>query len=159
MPLGRRVRARCHAGIQYGAARRDTAVADSMEGRIRLHAAAVFRFFRLFGYGGGPVAPLWHTTAVQLCLALSGNEYHRFLATLAHDAVALPARLPLHPLRRQPLWQDAALCQSDADDAVRRIMARGQLDICGVGRSAWAVSDRKPWLAGGETVRPARVPA
>ena len=26
----------------------------------------------------------------------------RLLAALAHDAVALPARLPLHPARRQP---------------------------------------------------------
>ena len=26
----------------------------------------------------------------------------RVLAALAHDAVALPARLPLHPARRQP---------------------------------------------------------
>ena len=30
------------------------------------------------------------------------RQHHRFLAALAHDAVALPARLSLHPARRQP---------------------------------------------------------
>ena len=30
------------------------------------------------------------------------DQHRRFLAALAHDAVALPARLPLHPARRQP---------------------------------------------------------
>ena len=29
-------------------------------------------------------------------------QHHRVLAALAHDAVALPARLPLYPARRQP---------------------------------------------------------
>ena len=32
----------------------------------------------------------------------------RLLAALAHDAVALPARLPLHPARRQPQGPHAA---------------------------------------------------
>jgi D-alanyl-lipoteichoic acid acyltransferase DltB (MBOAT superfamily) len=32
----------------------------------------------------------------------TGHEHHRVLAALAHDAVALPARLSLHPARRQP---------------------------------------------------------
>ena len=30
------------------------------------------------------------------------TSHHRFLAALAHDAVAVPARLSLHPARRQP---------------------------------------------------------
>ena len=33
---------------------------------------------------------------------LQGHQHHRVLAPLAHDAVALPARLSLHPARRQP---------------------------------------------------------
>ena len=35
------------------------------------------------------------------------RELPRVLAALAHDAVALPARLPLHPARRQPRRQAA----------------------------------------------------
>ena len=32
------------------------------------------------------------------------TQHHRFLAALAHDVVAVPARLSLYPARRQPPW-------------------------------------------------------
>ena len=51
--------------------------------------------------------------AGQFRLALQGDEHHRVLAALAHDAVALPARLPLHPARRQPPRPACAATQSD----------------------------------------------
>ena len=40
------------------------------------------------------------------------TSHHRFLAALAHDVVAVPARLSLHPARRQPARPGAALRQS-----------------------------------------------
>ena len=39
---------------------------------------------------------------LQFRLALQGAQHHRILAPLAHDAVAIPARLPVFPARRQP---------------------------------------------------------
>ena len=56
------------------------------------------------------------------------------LAALAHDAVALAARLPLHPARRQPRRPVEDLPQPDAHDAARRPVARRGVDVRGVGR-------------------------
>src|SRR5581483_4755261 len=56
------------------------------------------------------------------------------LATLAHDAVALAARLPLHPARRQPQGTAPDLPQPDADDAARRPLARRGVDVRDLGR-------------------------
>ena len=46
------------------------------------------------------------------------------LAALAHDALALAARLPLHPARRQPERARAGPTQPDDHDAARRAVAR-----------------------------------
>ena len=47
----------------------------------------------------------------ELRLALPGRIDHRLLAPLAHVALDLAARLPLHPARRQPQGRDAHLPQ------------------------------------------------
>ena len=56
------------------------------------------------------------------------------LAPLAHDALALAARLPLHLARRQPEGRPQDLPQPDADDAARRPVARRRLDVRDLGR-------------------------
>ena len=58
----------------------------------------------------------------------------RLLAPLAHDALALPARLPLHPARRQPQGQVQDLPQPVPDDAARRALARRGVDVRALGR-------------------------
>ena len=58
----------------------------------------------------------------------------RLLAPLAHDALALPARLPLHPARRQPRGQVQDLPQPVPDDAARRALARRGVDVRALGR-------------------------
>ena len=56
------------------------------------------------------------------------------LASLAHDAVAVAARLPVHPARRQPRRPTPHVPQPDADDADRRPVARRRLDVRRLGR-------------------------
>ena len=56
------------------------------------------------------------------------------LAPLAHDPVALPARLPLHPARRQPRQPPLHLPQPDDHDGARRPLARRRLDLRPLGR-------------------------
>ena len=70
--------------------------------RPRVRAAALFRLLGVFGHGGRPVEDARHPDAGQFRIAVQGDEHHRVLASLAHDAVAVPARLPLHRARRQP---------------------------------------------------------
>ena len=70
----------------------------------------------------------------ELRLAVRRDVDPGLLAPLAHDAVALAARLPLHPARRQPQGQDPHLPQPDAHDAARRALARRRLDVRRLGR-------------------------
>src|ERR1019366_10243026 len=72
--------------------------------------------------------------------------HHRFLAALAHDAVAVPARLSLYPARRQPAWRRAALPEPDDHDAARRPLAWRRLDLRRLGRAAWRLSLRQSRL-------------
>ena len=58
------------------------------------------------------------------------------LAPLAHDALAVAARLPLHPAGRQPQGADTHLRQHDAHDGARRPLARRRLDVRVLGRAA-----------------------
>ena len=56
-------------------------------------------YFDFSGYSDmaiGLVAHARDPAADQFQLALQGPQHHRFLAPLAHDAVAIPARLPLY---------------------------------------------------------------
>ena len=56
--------------------------------------------------------------------AVLRRQPQRVLAALAHLAVDLAARLPVHPARRQPRRRAAHLPQPDADHAARRPVAR-----------------------------------
>ena len=58
------------------------------------------------------------------------------LAPLAHDAVALAARLPLHPARWEPQGHRPHLRQPDDHDAARRSVARRGVALRGLGRTA-----------------------
>ena len=79
-------------------------VRSGLDRRAGLYLPALFRFLRLFRHGDRHLADVRHLPAAQFQLALQGNLHHRFLAALAHDAVAVPARLSLHSARRQPPW-------------------------------------------------------
>ena len=72
--------------------------------------------------------------------AVRGDRLLRFLAALAHLAVHVAARLPLHPARRQSRQRGPHLRQPDADDAARRPLARRQLDLRRLGRPARPLS-------------------
>ncbi len=74
--------------------------------------------------------------AGQLPHAVRGDRLLGLLASLAHVAVDVAARLPVHPARRQPRHRGAHLRQPDADDAARRPLARRELDLRGLGRPA-----------------------
>ena len=58
------------------------------------------------------------------------------LASLAHDAVPLAARLPLHPARWEPQGHRAHLREPDDHDAARRSVARRGVALRGLGRTA-----------------------
>lgn len=57
-----------------------------------------------------------------------------FLATLAHFAVNLATRLPLHLIRRQPLQPLAYVFQSVHDHAFGRFMAWSLVEFCDMGQ-------------------------
>ena len=63
-----------------------------------------------------------------------------FLAPLAHHAVLLAARLPLHSARRQPPRRAPHLCRAHDHDAAGRAVARRQLDLRRLGRAARRLS-------------------
>ena len=64
------------------------------------------------------------------------TQLPRVLAALAHDAVALPARLPLHPAGRQPQGQVEDLPQPDDHDGAGRALARRGLGVRALGHAA-----------------------
>ncbi len=105
--------------------------------------------------------------AGQLPHAVRRDRLLGLLAALAHLAVDLAARLPLHPARRQSRHGSAHLRQPDADDAARRPVARRELDLRGLGRPARALSGGRALAAGedrrrgrpGVRVEPARARA
>ena len=131
--------------------------ADPVRGlgrRARLHLPALFRLLRLLGHGDRARPDVRHPAAAQLQLALQGGQHHRLLAPLAHHAVALPARLPLHPARRQPARRRRAATSTCDHDAARRPVARRRLDLRGLGRAARRLSGGQP--RSGRRAAPAR---
>ena len=104
--------------------RRQRHRALGVAGDAGLHFADLFRFLRLFRHGGRARAVVRHPPAGEFPIALQGGLDHRILAALAHHAVALPARLPLHSAWRQPARRTAPLSQSHADHAAGRALAR-----------------------------------
>src|SRR5262249_43378706 len=102
---------------------------------------------RLFGYGHRARANVRHQAAAELRVALSIDQYHRLLASLAYDVVAIPARLCLHSARRQPARSDATLPQSDDCHVGGGTLARRRLELRGLGWPARAVPLGQPRLA------------
>ncbi len=78
--------------------------------------------------------------AGQLPLSVCGGRLLGFLAALAHHAVVVAARLPLHSARRQPARRGAHVHRADDDDAARRPLARRELGVRRLGRIARALS-------------------
>ena len=71
-------------------------------GDLRLRGADLRRLLRLHRHRDRPRAPARLHVPAELRLALRRRLAAGLLAALAHDALALAARLPLHPARRQP---------------------------------------------------------
>ena len=79
----------------------------------RLRAPALLRLLRLLGHGGRARAPARLPLPAELQLAVQGAEHRGLLAPLAHDAVVLASRLPVHPARRHPVRTGAHAAQPD----------------------------------------------
>ena len=101
---------------------------------LRVLGADLRRLLRLHEHRDRDRAPARLHLPAELRRAVLGDLDHGLLAPLAHDAVALAARLPLHPARRKPRRDAPHLSQPDADDAHRRPLARGRLDVRRLGR-------------------------
>ena len=79
---------------------------SGLDRRAGLHVPALFRLLRLFRHGDRHVADVRHLPAAEFQLALQGHQHHRFLAALAHDAVAFLRDylyIPLGGNRRGPV--------------------------------------------------------
>ena len=101
---------------------------------LRLRGADLLRLLRLHRHRDRPRAADGLRLPAELQQPLPGDRLPRLLAPLAHDPVALPARLPLHPARRQPRRPPVHLPQPDDHDGPRRALARGGLDLRPLGR-------------------------
>ena len=64
------------------------------------------------------------------------DQLPRVLAALAHHAVAVPARLPVHPAGRQPRRALEDRAQPDADHGAGRAVARRRVGVRPVGDGA-----------------------
>ena len=69
-------------------------------GRAGLHPPALLRLQRLLGHGRRHRLPAGLPLPAELRLAVQGGQPRPVLAPLAHDALLLDARLPVHPTRR-----------------------------------------------------------
>ena len=83
-------------------------VLDAWAGDARLQRPDLLRFRRLFDHRDRRRAVPGLRHARQLPLSLRRGRFLGFLAALAHHAVVLAARLPVHPARRQPPRRSAA---------------------------------------------------
>ena len=84
------------------AGRRALDTAPRVDRRRRVHDPALLRLLRLLGHGPRARADVRVSGCRELRPAVRLALDHRVLAALAHVAVALVPRLPLHPARRQP---------------------------------------------------------
>ena len=82
----------------------------------------------------GPAHLLGYKLDEQLQHAVSVGERRRVLAALAHLAVDLAARLPVHSAGRQPRQSLADLPQPDDHHDARRPVARGGMELRALGR-------------------------
>ena len=110
---------------------------SSLEVLVGVYGYAVQIFADFCGYTNiaiGVALLLGFQFPQNFNVAVHGRLAAGLLAPLAHDAVALAARLPLHPARRQPQGRAAHVPQPAADDAARRTLARRRVDVRRVGR-------------------------
>src|SRR6201999_4072753 len=105
-----------------------------LAGHVRLRGTDLLRLRRLYEHGDRPGAAARVQVPAELRPAVPGHELPGLLAALAHDAVALPARLHLHPARRQPPRGAAHVGEPAGDDAARRAVARRRVDVRHLGR-------------------------
>ena len=111
---------------------------SSLEILIAVYAYAVQIYADFSGYTDiaiGIALLLGFSLPPELRLAVRRRLRPGLLAALAHDALALAARLRLHPARRQPAGDRPHLSQPDAHDADRRALARRGVDVRRVGRA------------------------
>ena len=89
------VRAAGRSAVCRGCQGRHAGIRRRLGGRADLHAAALFRLFRLFRHGDRACSDAGDQAAAELPFAAAGRCHHRILAALAHDPAALPHRLCL----------------------------------------------------------------
>ena len=131
---GRQHRAVLGRGVRRRRQGRGCQLRRRLDRRAQLHAADLFRLLRLFRHGDRAGAAVRHHLSAELQLALQVALADRLLAALAHDAVALPARLSLCAARRQPARAAAPLHQPARHHGDRRPVARRKLEFRGLGR-------------------------
>src|SRR5207237_3140554 len=120
-----------------------------LAGCAGVQVSALFRLLRLFGTGARLGAPVRGTVATELQLSVSRPQHRRLLAALAYDAVALSARLHLHPARRQPNRHTAALSEPPDHDGDFRVVAWRGLAFRLVGHPAGGRHGLEPRMAAG----------
>ena len=108
-----------------------------------LHAADLLRLLRLFGHGDRPHAHVRLPHPREFQLSVHRAQHPRVLAALAHLAVELVPRLPVHSARRQPARRAARLRQSRDRVPAVRTLARRELAVRAVGRLARRVPGRR----------------
>ena len=114
----------------------DIECACRVAGGAGLHDADLFRFLGLHRHGARRGTPVQHKNADQFQLAVPGDRHPRLLAPLAHHAVAVPARISLHPARRQSGQRCRDRSQHPRDVFFGRPLARRRLDLRHLGIAA-----------------------
>ena len=110
---------------------------SSLEVLVGVYAYAVQIFADFCGYTNiaiGVALAARVPVPAELCLAVHSGVAAGLLAPLAHDAVPLASRLPLHPARGQPEGPVGDVPEPDDHDAARRSLARGRVDVRRLGR-------------------------
>ena len=98
---------------------------------------------RLHGHGDRDRAAARVPVPAELRRPVHRDLAAGLLAALAHDVVAVAARLPLHTSRRQPRRQVADLPEPDDHVRARRALARRGLDLRRVGRDPRVLPQRR----------------
>ena len=95
-----------------------------------------FDFSGLLGHGRRHRLPAGLPLPAELRLALQGRQPQPVLAPLAHDALVLDARLPVHPARRLAARHGGDGAQPHDHLHPRRHLARRRLDVHRLGAAA-----------------------
>jgi len=85
----------------------------------------------------------YSTAAIGIALCLGFSLPNNFKYPMAYLALHLATRLSLYSAGWQPKRKYPRLREPDAHDVDWRLMARGELDICRLGRDAWFVPGRR----------------